>query len=236
MNLQNKIIELSDCEPEVYPSSNYKCIWFKQNVYNVKSDGHQLRANVTGRAQVIKTGRISTWEVKRNKEYNIYRDGDNFVYEETRQFNIDNNESAFNDVERSKIVEIIDSYIKNNSSASKFTDVITEDIAADYLNIIAVEMNLYTIRDNIESNRYRSKQMMLNDLKQIEINSSEFNGKDSKITKDAKQLHDNLRKCFEKMLSSRLRNVGIIFNYLGSSKECKYTKQRSIYCIRCVRL
>ena len=218
-----EIIEISDYEPEVYPSSSYKCIWYKQNVYNVKSDGHQLRANVTGRAQVIKAGRISSWEVKRNKDYNIYRDGDNFVYEETRQFNNEHAEPAFNDIERAKIVEIIDSYAKNNSIASNFINIVTDDVAPDYLNVIAVEMNLYTIRDNIETNRYRSKQMMLNDLKLIELNCIEFNGKNTKFSKEAKQVHDTLKKYFEKMISNKLRSVSIwIMIILDSTKNSKY--------------
>lgn len=204
-----EIIDISDYEPEVYSPSLYKCICYKQNVYNVKSDGHQLRANVTGRAQVVKAGRISAWEVRRNKDYNIYRDGDNFVYEETRQFNANNQQPAFNDVERAKIVEIIDSYVKNNSIAGNFINVVTDDVAPDYLNVVAVEMNLYTIRDNIESNWYRSKQMMLNDLKLIELNSSEFNGKNVKISKEAKQVHETLKKYFEKMISNKLRNVSL---------------------------
>lgn len=102
---------------------------------------------------------------------------------------------------------MIDGFIRNNTYTECFLDVVTDDVASDYLNLIAVEMNLYTIREFLERGHYRSKQMLFYDLGLIEKNSITFNGEDNEITKDAKKTHENLRKMFEKVLVHRLRNV-----------------------------
>lgn len=173
-------------------------------------DGHQLRTNVIGRSKIYQTGRLSVWEIRKGSHGNTpVKEFDNHVYEENKQFNLENHICIFNEIERAKMVETIDAFIRNNSYAQNFVDVVTDDIAPDYLNVIAVEMNLYTIRFFLESIHYRSKEMLMNDLKLIELNSTQFNGDGHKITKDAKQVYDNLKKTFDKTLTYKLRSVSL---------------------------
>jgi len=127
------------------------------------------------------------------------------------------------------MAETIDAFTRNHTYSQNFVDVVTDDIAPDYQNIIAVEMNLYTIRDNIESGFYRSKLQLMHDLKQIHINSLEFNGDDSDISKDAQKVYENLKKTFDKALSYRLRSVStesITYRYhreiLGTEEHLTY--------------
>lgn len=62
------------------------------------------------------------------------------------------------------------------------------------MNTIAVQMNLATIKENLLNQKYRSKKMLIFDLKQIELNSVEFNGADSIYTKNAHKLYENLKR------------------------------------------
>lgn len=202
-----EVIEVSDMEPEIYPASVYKCLCYKQEVYNVNPGGHQLRTNVSGRCQVYQTGRLSIWELRKTKESRAYKEFDTWLYEENKSFNIEHQIGALSELERAKLVESIDLFIKSNSYASNFVDVVTDDVAPDYLNVIPVEMNIYTIRDNIECSKYRSKEMLLFELKLIEQNCVEFNGSNSKITRESRQVHENLKRYFEKILTNRLRTV-----------------------------
>ena len=55
-------------------------------------------------------------------------------------------------------------------------------------------MNLATIKENLLNQKYRSKKMLIFDLKQIELNSVEFNGADSIYTKNAHKLYENLKR------------------------------------------
>lgn len=86
-----EVLEISDYEPEVYPNSIYKNICYRQQVYNINPDGHQLRTNVSGRSQIYQTGRVSTWEVKKNQELTYsQKEYEDKLYEENKQFHIEN--------------------------------------------------------------------------------------------------------------------------------------------------
>lgn len=202
------ILEVSDYEPEVYPSSMYKCLCYRQQVFNVHRDRAQLRTNVLGRSQIYQVGRLSAWEAKAESPSNTpMKDTENKTYIENKVFKVENHPSAFNEIERLKMVDTIDAFIRTNTYAQNFVDIVTDDIAPDYLNVIPVELNLYTIRDHLVNQHYRSREMLMNDLKLIETNSREFNGDDNPITKDAKQVHENLKRIFEKTLTYKLRAV-----------------------------
>ena len=203
-----EMLEVSDFEPEVYEDCNYKCIFYKQKVFNSNPDGIRLRTNVLGRSKFLNIGRLSIWDVKNGSNGSTpLKETQVKFYTENRGFNPENYPTAFNEAERLKLVETLDAFIKNNNYTSSFVDNVTEDIASDYLNIIAVEMNLYTIRDNLEFDRYRSKEMLLKDLELIDINWIEFNGADSALAKDSKKLYDKLSEIFRKAFTYKLRNV-----------------------------
>ena len=136
-------------------------------------------------------------------------------------------EGVFGQVERAKLAETVDGFIRNNGYTQYFVDMVTDDVASDYLNYVAVEMNLYTIRDFLESGHYRSKQMLFYDLQLIEKNSLTFNGEDSDITKDAKRTNENLRKIFEKVLIYKLRSVSSNGNEVQVPQRNVNTRNRA---------
>lgn len=161
-----------------------------------------------GRNLSLRLGRLSIWDIKRASATSTpIKDNLQKNYIENRGFNPENYVCAFDEVKTRRLVETIDAFIKNNSYAEFFKDVVTDDIAPDYLNIIPVEINLFTIRDNLESGHYRSKEMLLKDLKLIEENCIEFNSENSDISKHAKNVHENLKKIFVKAFSYKLRDV-----------------------------
>ncbi|CAI2386780.1 unnamed protein product [Moneuplotes crassus] len=201
------LIDVVDFEPEVYSNCNFKCVFFKQ-VCNANPDGHRLRANALGRNLSLRLGRLSIWDIKRASATSTpIKDNLQKNYIENRGFNPENYECAFDEVKTRRLVETIDAFIKNNSYSEFFKDEVTDEITPDYLNIIPVEMNLFTIRDNLESGHYRSKEMLLKDLKLIEDNCIEFNSENSEISKHAKNVHENLKKIFVKAFSYKLRDI-----------------------------
>jgi hypothetical protein len=187
-----EILEVADYEPEVYPESAYKVLGYRQQAFT--DVVHRLRRNVLGRNRVYLAGRMCLWRVRKEE-----------VWREVTVEEIEGEE--FGEVERGKLVDTVDGFIRNNSYTQFFVDVVTDDVASDYLNYVAVEMNLYTIRDFLENGHYRSKQMLFYDLQLIEKNSVTFNGEDNEITRDAKRTNENLRKIFEKVLIYKLRSV-----------------------------
>ena len=56
--------------------------------------------------------------------------------------------------------------------------------------------------------------MLMHDLKLIEKNCAYFNGEDNMIAKHAKQLYENLKKIFDKVLTYKLRSVSY-FKFLN---------------------
>lgn len=50
-----EVIEVCPFEPELFPSSSYKCIAYREQVF---SEGHRLRRKVGGRSRVYTTGRM----------------------------------------------------------------------------------------------------------------------------------------------------------------------------------
>lgn len=112
-------------------------------------------------------------------------------------------------MEKDKIIDNIDSFVKNNAYAENFIDVVPDDLVPDYLNVIAVEMNLNTIKESLENQRYRSKEMLMHDLQLIRDNCIEFNSEDNVFAKYSKNLYDNLKKVFYKILTYRLRSVSV---------------------------
>lgn len=181
----------------------------------MKPDGHRLRTNVLGRSKMFHIGRLSIWDVKQGSNGSTpVKDNNNRNYIENRGFKPENHPTAFNVIQINHLIDSIDAFIRNNGYSSPFVEAVTEDLAPDYLNVIAVEMNLYTIRDKIEADYYRSKEMVLRDLKLIKENCIEFNDEESKLTKDAGLVYENLKKIFLKAFSANLRNVNIVNNNL----------------------
>jgi hypothetical protein len=179
-------------------------------MYNINPDGHRLRTNAIGRSKNHQIGRISQWDVRYGSNMSTpNKDMHTKIYMENNIFRVDHHPSAFNVNETAKMIELIDSFVKNHSYSSNFVDAITDELAPDYLNLIPVEMNLYTIRNFLDSEHYRSKEMLLRDIKLIKDNCAQFNGEDEKISKEAKQVYENLKKIFEKFWEYGFRNVRI---------------------------
>lgn len=202
------VIDVNDTEPEMYPNSLYKRLVFSQEVFNVNQNGHQFRTNVSGRSKIYKLGRMSAWDIKPTSS-SLNKSPSQIKYIENI-FNSRDFGNIFSDAQQKKLIEHIEAFCKNNSQiASLFEFDVTSDIAPDYHNIVPVEMNLSIIKDNILSQKYRSQAMLMFDVKLIEENCSEFNAGNDEICKDAKKLHEGLKKSLTPVLSNRLRSVSL---------------------------
>lgn len=202
-----EMLEVTDFEQEIYPNCNFKCVFFKQ-VSTANSEGVRLRTNALGRSRTLTIGRLSIWDIRRASATSTpIKDNPVKNYIENRGFRPENYISVFNEIESGKLIETIEAFIRNNGFAESFVDIITDDITPDYLNIIPVEMNLNAIKYHLETGHYRSKEMLLKDLKLIEDNCIEFNGSEEALSKNAKNVHENLKKVFIKTFSYKLRNV-----------------------------
>ena len=204
------VLDVNDYEPELFKNSAYKRILCLQEVYNENPDGYKFRSNVSGRSSVFQISRISAWQVKHCKA--SLKSPNKVQYSENKTILLEDYTWAFDDAQREKLISWIDSFIKNNSYCELFEHDVPEEVAHDYMNTIAVQMNLATIKENLLNQKYRSKKMLIFDLKQIELNSVEFNGADSIYTKNAHKLYENLKRQWEQLFSGRLRNVSTIWS------------------------
>lgn len=203
---EKEILDINDYEPDVYQNSTYKKVYYCQEVYNVNPNGYQFRSNVSGRSTIYQLSRLSTWEIKaQNRKNNKSPIKSKFI--ENKQIDTESLKCVFDIAQKDKLISTIDSFMKHNSYASPFIDEVTEEISSDYQNVIAVQMNLNCIITNLENEKYRSKEMLMFDLKQIELNCIEYNGADSNFSKDAHKLYENLKKQLEQFSSYRLRSV-----------------------------
>ena len=224
------IIDVNDYEPEMFKNSAYKRIICLQEVYNVNPDGYKFRSNVSGRSSVFQLSRISAWQVKHCKA--SLKSPNKVQYSENKTLSPEENTWAFDDAQREKLISWIDSFIKNNTYCELFEHDVLDEVAPDYMNTIAVQMNLATIKENLLNQKYRSKKMLVFDLKQIELNSIEFNGSDNVYSKNAHKLYENLKRQWEQLFSGRLRNVStfkpdrfcVLVIDIASSKKCSKSK------------
>jgi hypothetical protein len=137
----------------------------------------------------------------------ILDQNDNENYQENRDFNANKFPWAFSRIQKDKLIEVLDLFMETNLYAEQFIDQVPEEVAPNYRNIIAVEMNLMAIKQKLWDNFYRSKEQLFRDLKLIDENCNEFNRDDEVIKKDSKAVYVNLKKKFEQVLTYKLRNI-----------------------------
>ena len=90
------------------------------------------------------------------------------------------------------LLETIKSLIEKNQQLSVFLDIVTEDIAEGYYEEIAVPMYLNLIKERLENKYYLTEDSIKFDIKLLYENAIKYNGKDSKIGKEAEILMTRL--------------------------------------------
>merc|ERR1719479_519916 len=85
-------------------------------------------------------------------------------------------------------LEIIHNQLRRQNEALPFLQPVNPKKVPDYLDIIQRPMDLQSIRENIQHQKYHSREDFLNDINQIVENSSVYNGTDHIYTVDSKKL------------------------------------------------
>lgn len=94
----------------------------------------------------------------------------------------------------SSILEIIHNELRSMPDVTPFLQPVNAKKVPDYYRVVTKPMDLQTMREYIRQRRYTSREMFLEDLKQIVDNSIIYNGQQSAYTLAAQRMFSS---CFE---------------------------------------
>eukprot|EP00924_Labyrinthula_sp_SR-Ha-C_P003743 snap_masked-scaffold_3-processed-gene-3.38-mRNA-1 protein AED:1.00 eAED:1.00 QI:0/0/0/0/1/1/3/0/1668 len=133
------------------------------------------------------------------------------------------NERTINPVYKKKILNDIKN-LKKNPRFELFFEPVDLELAADYLTIVNLHMDVNLIHERILKDYYRQEVALLEDISLIYTNSVAYNGKDHEITLDAKQLTEALIESVTTLFNKK--NPWILQNLLSfsSNDEARHQK------------
>ena len=103
----------------------------------------------------------------------------------------DNDQVAF-----SFILESIVAQMKAVENSWPFHTPVNKKMIKDYYEVIKQPMDLQTLLKKVQSNKYQSRDVFLEDIALIVQNSRQYNGPDSAFTRTAESFIDVCRKAF----------------------------------------
>lgn len=103
----------------------------------------------------------------------------------------DNDQVAF-----SFILESIVAQMKAVENSWPFHQPVNKKFVKDYYEVIKQPMDLQTLLKKVQSNKYQTREMFIEDVALIIQNSRQYNGADSALTRTAESLLDICQKAF----------------------------------------
>ncbi|XP_003736702.3 transcription initiation factor TFIID subunit 1 isoform X2 [Drosophila pseudoobscura] len=119
----------------------------------------------------------------------------------------------------SSILELILNELRTMPDVSPFLFPVNSKKVPDYYQVVTKPMDLQTMREYIRQRRYTSRQMFLEDLKQIVDNSALYNGAHSAYTVAAQRMFESCYGLFQQREEKLMRVEKAINPLLGDDDQ-----------------